>query len=193
MITGLVAITPAAGVVAGWGAIIIGVASGSVPWWTMNFLSKKVAFLRKVDDTLGVFHTHAVAGLLGGVLVGFLATETGCLAFACVSTGGAVAGNWRQIGLQLLGGVFIILLNVIVTSVILLLIKLVVPLRMSDEELAIGDDAVHGEEAYAFFGDGQRHLPHGAQGDIERNPIERNPVSRDGDVSVLPLPSGGEK
>jgi len=192
MITGLVAITPAAGVVAGWGAIIIGVASGSVPWWTMNFLSKKVAFLRKVDDTLGVFHTHAVAGLLGGVLVGFLATETGCLAFACVSTGGAVAGNWRQIGLQLLGGVFIILLNVIVTSVILLLIKLVVPLRMSDEELAIGDDAVHGEEAYAFFGDGQRH-PHGAQGDIERNPIERNPVSRDGDVSVLPLPSGGEK
>ena len=66
MITGLVAITPAAGVVAGWGAIIIGIFSGSVPWITMNILGKKLKFLHAVDDTLGVVHTHAVAGALGG-------------------------------------------------------------------------------------------------------------------------------
>src|ERR1700733_7557605 len=36
MITGLVAITPAAGVVAGWGAIILGLFSGTIPWLTMN-------------------------------------------------------------------------------------------------------------------------------------------------------------
>lgn len=41
MITGLVAITPAAGVVAGWGAIIIGVCSGTVPWVSMNIMGKK--------------------------------------------------------------------------------------------------------------------------------------------------------
>lgn len=38
MITGLVAITPAAGVIAGWGAIVMGVLSGSIPWATMNLL-----------------------------------------------------------------------------------------------------------------------------------------------------------
>jgi Amt family ammonium transporter len=53
MITGLVAITPAAGVVAGWGAIIIGVVSGSLPWFTMNILGPRLALFRAVDDTLG--------------------------------------------------------------------------------------------------------------------------------------------
>ena len=38
MITGLVAITPAAGVIAGWGAIVMGALSGSIPWVTMNLL-----------------------------------------------------------------------------------------------------------------------------------------------------------
>jgi Amt family ammonium transporter len=38
MITGLVAITPAAGVIAGWAAIVMGVLSASIPWCTMNLL-----------------------------------------------------------------------------------------------------------------------------------------------------------
>lgn len=192
MITGLVAITPAAGVVAGWGAIIIGAFSGSVPWWTMNFLGKKLSFLRRVDDTLGVVHTHAVAGLLGGILVGFLATEAGCQAFGSLSPGGAIAGNWQQIYKQIVGAAFIIVLNIIVTAAVLLLIKLFVPLRMSEKELLVGDDAVHGEEAYAFFGDGQRSL----------QDIEQGPVNNDGGVGpatagegsvdgekILPLPT----
>ena len=42
MITGLVAITPAAGVIAGWGAIVMGILSGSIPWATMNLLQPRV-------------------------------------------------------------------------------------------------------------------------------------------------------
>jgi Amt family ammonium transporter len=38
MITGLVAITPAAGVIAGWAAIVMGVLSATIPWYTMNLL-----------------------------------------------------------------------------------------------------------------------------------------------------------
>ncbi|GLT65860.1 hypothetical protein SLA2020_382640 [Shorea laevis] len=37
--------------------------------------------------------------------------------------------------------------------------NLVIPLRMSDEDLMIGDDAVHGEEAYALLGDGEKYDP----------------------------------
>ena len=61
MICGLVAITPAAGVVATWGAIVIGILSGSIPWLSMNIMGKRVRLFQIIDDTLGVFHTHTVA------------------------------------------------------------------------------------------------------------------------------------
>jgi Amt family ammonium transporter len=152
MITGLVGITPAAGFVAGWGALIIGVVAGSVPWLSMNVMGKKVKIFRKIDDTLGVFHTHLVAGFCGGLLTGIFATAEGCLAFAAISTGGAITGNGMQIAEQLAAFVFIVGWNVVVTSLICLFIKYVcrVPLRMSEEELLAGDDAVHGEAAYYF-------------------------------------------
>ncbi|MCE5359961.1 ammonium transporter [Candidatus Igneacidithiobacillus taiwanensis] len=156
MITGLVAITPAAGVVDGWGAIAIGIASGIIPWMSMNILGKTALF-RKVDDTLGVFHTHAVAGVLGGIMTGIFATKAGCTAFGLSTPGGAIEGNWHQVWLQVIGAAFIIALNIVVTFILLKLISLVVPLRMSEEELLVGDDAVHGEEAYAFYGEGERH------------------------------------
>ncbi len=156
MITGLVAITPAAGVVDGYGALAIGLASGIIPWISMNIVGKTGLF-RKVDDTLGVFHTHAVAGLLGGVLTGVLATKAGCTAYGLSNPGGAIDGNWHQVWLQLVGAAFIIALNLVVTYVLLKLISFVVPLRMSEEELLVGDDAVHGEEAYAFYGEGERN------------------------------------
>src|SRR5207302_3191222 len=63
MITGLVAITPAAGFVNGFGAILIGIVAAGIPWFTMN----KVAIFRRVDDALGVVHTHGFAGLIGGL------------------------------------------------------------------------------------------------------------------------------
>lgn len=69
MITGLVAITPAAGVITGWGAIVMGALSGSIPWVTMN-MGKRLTLFRVVDDCLGIFHTHAVAGVVGGFMTG---------------------------------------------------------------------------------------------------------------------------
>jgi len=71
MITGLVAITPAAGVVAGWGAILLGLGSGTIPWVSMNILGRTQLF-RRVDDTLEVFHTHFVAAIVGGFGTGML-------------------------------------------------------------------------------------------------------------------------
>ncbi|KAL4604678.1 hypothetical protein ACB092_10G207300 [Castanea dentata] len=73
MITGLVCITPAAGVVQGWAAIIMGIMSGSIPWYTMMVFHKRIGLLKQVDDTMAVFHTHAVAGSLGGILAGVFA------------------------------------------------------------------------------------------------------------------------
>ena len=152
MITGLVAITPAAGVIAGWSAIALGLGSGVVPWLSMNILGKKVAFMRSVDDVVGVFHTHFVAGIVGGCSTGIFATISGSAAFALPNHGGAIAGNGVQLGYQIAGACFVVGWNVVWTSLIMMFIKYVlrIPLRMSEENLITGDYATHGEEAYVF-------------------------------------------
>ncbi|PQM35579.1 ammonium transporter 3 member 1-like [Prunus yedoensis var. nudiflora] len=160
MITGLVCITPAAGLVQGWAAIVMGVMSGSVPWFTMMIVDKRWKLLSAVDDTLGVFHTHAVAGFLGGVLTGLFAEPELCALFLPVtnSRGGVYGGSGgMQILKQIVGALFIIGWNIVATSIICLVLRCIVPLRMPEEQLLIGDDAVHGEEAYALWGDGEKY------------------------------------
>ncbi|BAT73212.1 hypothetical protein LR48_Vigan01g009000 [Vigna angularis] len=158
MITGLVCITPGAGLVQGWAAIVMGVVSGSVPWFSMMVLGRKLKIFQMVDDTLAVFHTHAVAGLLGGILTGLFAEPSLSTLFLPVtnSKGGVYGGpGGIQILKQIVGALFIIGWNLVATSIICVFISFIVPLRMTEEELLIGDDAVHGEEAYALWGDGE--------------------------------------
>ncbi|KAJ3208609.1 hypothetical protein HDU82_002208 [Entophlyctis luteolus] len=157
MITGLVAITPGAGLVAGWGAICMGIISGVIPWISMNIVAK-TKMLKHIDDVLGVVHTHAVAGFLGGLCTGIFATVEGCEAFALTNPGGAIAGNWYQVYVQFVAALFVIALNIVITPIILLMISFVVPLRMNEEDLIIGDAACHGEDAYAFYHDGAKEI-----------------------------------
>lgn len=115
-----------------------------------------------MDDTLGVFHTHAVAGLLGGLLTGLFAEPSLCrLLLPVTNSRGAFYGGegGMQFVKQLVAAMFVISWNLVSTTVILLFIQLFIPLRMPDEQLEIGDDAVHGEEAYALWGDGERFDP----------------------------------
>jgi Amt family ammonium transporter len=160
MIAGLVAITPAAGYVNGWGAIIIGVCAGILPWFAMNKL-QKTKLLSKVDDTLSVFSTHACAGLMGGLLTGILADPkmleyigTGKDAPGVSVTGWAY-GDFHQFLVQCYGAAFIIVYNVVATYIILKVISFFTPLRMDDAMLKVGDDAVHGETAYAIGAEGE--------------------------------------
>jgi ammonium transporter, Amt family len=96
MITGLVAITPGAGVVDAWGAVIIGILASSIVWVSLNIV-KQFTIFNRIDDTLRVFETHAVAGFTGGMSVGVLATKRGCAAFGLTTPGGAMEGNGRQV------------------------------------------------------------------------------------------------
>ncbi len=155
MIAGLVAITPAAGYVNGWGALTIGVCAGIIPWLSMNKF-QKLPFMQRVDDTLSVFSTHAVAGVLGGLLTGILATPHMLEYLGTdkdapgVSVTGLLYGNPHQLLVQIYGALFIIVFNAIMTFIILRVIGIFVPLRMDEAMLRVGDDAVHGETAYAI-------------------------------------------
>jgi Amt family ammonium transporter len=160
MIAGLVAITPGAGYVDGWGAIIIGVCAGIIPWASMNIL-QKTKVMMTVDDTLSVFSTHGVAGLMGGLLVGILGNPDMLQYLGTdkdapgVHVTGLLYGNPQQLLLQVYGAAFIIVFNAIATFIILKVISFITPLRMDDATLKVGDDAVHGETAYAIGMEGE--------------------------------------
>ncbi|XP_025015153.2 ammonium transporter 2 member 3 [Ricinus communis] len=166
MITGLVCITPGAGIVEPWAAFLMGGMSGSVTWYTMMVLHRRSAFFQSVDDTLAVFHTHAVAGLLGGILSGLFAKPSLLMMMYPQSTYGtglfySLTNGRHQDGLkqmvsQIEGAAFVTAWNVVLTSLICILISRIVDLRLPQDHLEIGDDAVHGEEAYALWGDGER-------------------------------------
>jgi Amt family ammonium transporter len=176
MIAGLVAITPAAGYVNGYSALIIGIVAGVLPWLSMNKLGKTRLFTR-VDDTLGVFHTHGVAGASGGLLTGVLASPNmivyiGTGTTASVSVTGLVYGNAHQLFVQALALAFIIGYDAVATFVVIKLVSFVVPLRMTEAELEHGDDLVHGEVA------------------IDMHPHEPVPIDSNGGGARPLIPAG---
>jgi len=165
MIVGLVAITPAAGYVNGIGAMIIGLVAGVIVWLTLNKLNN-TALMQRVDDTFGVLHTHGVAGLCGGLLVGLVADPNmweyysapgtpnpkwDPTAAPAVSIEGLFAhGNPHQLILQAEAALFIIIWNIIATFIILKVISFFIPLRASDGDVEGGDLAIHGVDPVPY-------------------------------------------
>ena len=154
MITGLVAITPAAGYVNGWGAIALGVIASTLVYFALNYLSRVRPF-RNVDDTLGVVYTHGFAGLAGGLLTGIFADPNMAIYYKqvgkslqAVSASGVLHGNWTLLKWQFFAALFVIAWSAGVTFLLLKLVGLVIPLRMSEENMEIGDTAEHGHEVY---------------------------------------------
>ncbi len=154
MITGLVAITPAAGFVTGWGAIGIGAIASTIVWMAIRFLSRAPVF-RNVDDTLGVIYTHGIAGLCGGLMVGVFANPkvveyigAGGGATDLPGFAGVIHGSWTLLRWQAEAAAWVIVFSGVMTFILLKLVGIFIPLRLSDEELEIGDHAIHGNEVY---------------------------------------------
>ena len=149
MIAGLVAITPGAGWVNGFGAILIGAVASVIPWFTMQYLPR-VNFFQKIDDTLGVMHTHLFPGAIGGLMVGLIADPamieypaTGKA--AAFSVTGLFYGNPHQLLVQALALGIILVYDGVATFAVVKLVGLLVPLRMPARHLEVGDEMVHGD------------------------------------------------
>jgi Amt family ammonium transporter len=153
IITGLVAITPAAGYVNGYGAIAMGVIASTLVYFALNYLSRMRPF-RNVDDTLGVIYTHGMAGLLGGLMVGIFADPNMIVYIGqgktpSISAGGLIdTGSFTLLKWQALAGLWVIVFSAIATFILLKLVGLFIPLRMAEENMEIGDTAEHGHEVY---------------------------------------------
>ncbi len=179
MICGLVAITPAAGYVDGTGAMLIGLLGAGIPWFTMNRLSERWPF-RKADDTLGVVHTHLVAGAVGGIMVGLVATPAMLVYVgrggAGASVSGLLAGNAHQLLVQCLGLLVVTAYSGTMTFGILKAISLVVPLRMSERELEGGDRLIFSEEVFELHHPIPPPDPIDVPAGAEGHPAPRAPV-----------------
>jgi Amt family ammonium transporter len=143
IVVGLVAITPAAGFVGPASAMALG-AVAAVP----SYLAIAWRSRTRLDDSLDVFSAHGVGGVAGALLTGLFASA------AWGGSDGALHGNWGQLGTQAIAILAVAAYSGAATFAILRLIGLVMPLRRSGRDEALGLDVVqHGEEAYAR-GDG---------------------------------------
>jgi Amt family ammonium transporter len=149
MIAGLVAITPAAGFVNGFAAIAIGAAGAVIPWVTMQYLPRLRLFAR-IDDTLGVMHTHLFPGAIGGLMTGLLADPAmivypGSGNTPASSVTGLFYGNPHQFVVQAFALAVIVVYDAFATLIVISIVRLFVPLRMPDKHLEVGDEMVHGD------------------------------------------------
>ena len=145
IVVGCVGITPAAGFISPIWAMVLGVVAAVPSYFVIMWRPRW-----RVDETLDVLAAHGVAGLTGIVFIGLVAQAgwNGGLG------DGAFYGDVAQLGKQLVAVLAATTYAFAATFVLLKLIGLVMPLRATASEEAIGMDLIaHGEEAYAT-GDG---------------------------------------
>ncbi|MGF1763462.1 ammonium transporter [Aliivibrio kagoshimensis] len=144
MVAGLGTITPASGFVGPGGALIIGLSAGIVCFIATHYIKRVL----KIDDSLDVFPVHGVGGILGSILVGvFASTELGVFSGFGFAEGISSIGGQLQV--QLIGVVATIVYTAVVTFLILKLVGLFTPLRVTEEEEIEGlDISSHEEKGY---------------------------------------------
>lgn len=150
-IAGLVAITPASGFVGSPAAVAFGVLGGTA----CNFATQ-LKFVFGIDDTLDIFASHAVGGIVGNILTAFFAQASVAGADGVtVIPGGWIDHHYIQLGYQIADSVSGASYSFVVTTIILWVLHYIpgCRLRASDEAEILGiDDAEMGEFAYDYVG-----------------------------------------
>ena len=146
LVAGLVVITPAAGFVDPWAAIIMGLVVSPICYFAISFCKSKIGY----DDALDAFGCHCVGGIVGGILTGIFCVPE----LSWTDFGGLIyTGDPTLLGAQCLG----ILVTIVFVAVGSLIIGLIVKaifggLRVTKEEEAAGMDmTAHSESAYPAF------------------------------------------
>ena len=145
ILAGLVAITPAAGVVQPAGALVLGVSASLVCYYAI-ILKNKLGY----DDSLDAFGIHGVGGIVGAILLTFFIRNSWMEAAAA-----NVEGGWsvmEQLGVQIIAVLIAILYAAIMTLILLWILNKTMRLRPSPQiEMRGLDNAYHGERGYGML------------------------------------------
>ena len=135
-VAGLGTITPASGFVTPWAGVVIGVIAGAVCFWACTWLKRRFGY----DDSLDVFGVHGIGGMTGILLTGVFATAS------IGESSGLLEGNAHLLLTQAYGVAVTLGWSVVVTFVLLKLVGLFVPIRLSTQQELEGlDISQHGE------------------------------------------------
>ena len=147
LVAGLVVITPAAGFVEPWAAIIMGLIVSPICYFAISFCKAKIGY----DDALDAFGCHAVGGIVGGICTGiFCVPELSWTDFGGLLYTGDVNLLCSQIAGIAITIVFVGILDVVLAFIVKACFK--GSLRVSEEKEAQGlDIAAHGESAYPAY------------------------------------------
>ena len=147
LVAGLVVITPAAGFVEPWAAIIMGLIVSPICYFAISFCKAKIGY----DDALDAFGCHAVGGVVGGICTGiFCVPELSWTDFGGLLYTGDVSLLCSQIAGIAITIVFVGILDVVLAFIVKACFK--GSLRVSEEKEAQGlDIAAHGESAYPAY------------------------------------------
>lgn len=147
LVAGLVAITPAAGFVEPWAALVMGAVTSPVVYAAIAWAKRRIGY----DDALDAFGCHCVGGIVGGVLTGLFCVPE----LSWTDAGGLLyTGDWSLLGAQVLGIVVTVVFVVAADVVLGFIVRACFggSLRVSAADEAAGlDVAVHGESAYPAY------------------------------------------
>ena len=139
IVAGLVAVTPAAGLVGPMGAIVLGIVAGIVCFFFCTTVKNALGY----DDSLDVFGVHGIGGIIGSIGTGiFVAPALGGVGVADYAMGAQV---WKQF----VAVVVAVLWSGVGSFILYKIVDVVIGLRVtSDQEREGLDIAEHGERAY---------------------------------------------
>lgn len=145
ILAGLVAVTPAAGVVQPYGALALGILASCICYLAIQ-VKNKMGY----DDSLDAFGIHGVGGIAGALLLTFFIRPS-WMKEASEAAGG-VWTTFQQLGVQALAVAIAIAYSAAMTLVIVYLLNKVIPLRSSGEDEMAGlDRTYHGERGYGML------------------------------------------
>jgi ammonium transporter, Amt family len=139
-VAGLATITPCAGFVPMWAAVVIGIIAGIVCYIAINFKSRM-----GWDDALDVWGVHGVGGFTGVILLGVFASS----AINPASQGGLIFGNPKFFVTEVVAAVIAAVYAFLFTYAMLWIINFITPVKVTEVDETIGlDETQHGEAAY---------------------------------------------
>jgi Amt family ammonium transporter len=145
ILAGLVAVTPAAGVVQPYGAMILGIMASSVCYMAIQ-AKNKLGY----DDSLDAFGIHGIGGITGALFLSFFIRASWMEEAAAAHNGSWTV--WNQFGIQALAVAVAITFSAAVTYIIIFLLNKVIRFKSTeDDEMAGLDRSYHGERGYGML------------------------------------------